>query len=69
MRENKNYGEIKKLIDDLISKFGDGKYIFRGMKRAYNEDKEINSSLFRKYKNVWTLHSNLIPIVFEIPVL
>ena len=58
MTENKNYEEIKKLINDLIGECSHGKYIFRGMNQIYNKDKEIHSSLFEKYEDVWTPYLN-----------
>ena len=55
MIENKNYTEIKQLIDNLISKCSDGKYVFRGVKKNYKWQNLLSSSLFRKHEKgqVW----------------
>ena len=75
MSKNKNYEEVKSLIDDLINRFSDGNYVFRGMNRSHSDEydgeykeKEINSSLFRKhYKDkIWNEYFSPIQAEKEI---
>ena len=55
MSENKNYRDIKRIIDDLINRSSHGKYIFKRMNQVDNEERVIGSPLFRKYDkdNIW----------------
>ena len=57
MTDNKNYEEVKKLIDGLINKCSHGKHIFRGI-NFYSKRAKVGSSLFREYEkdNIWNMY-------------